>query len=630
MHAKAFTYVLAIAALLVLALNPAACAPSHYFSKHSTPAVHKAFKSIYLGNIQDTGFGPFSQPVPSLAQDRPDRRRLVQAPITNGTATDSTPLPLDCGTPPQNSETDRMWFTQGGCSRASTNFSYFDENGIPQSAGKGDLIKMTCDSVFCPSPPRPDCYELQNACSENEFCWINQHEKWGPWAMGKNGTTPLPEWCTPERQTQLQNTSNGLNDTQRVQMQVSYNLTCNTGVIWEDGLEIWKPVHGQCTTYRKIQQSCTTDPLKFTDPALNPVYARQPNGRVYDRPLLCDPHGGRNFSKLTCTGPDFDVLPSTCVEARPRDQCFSNPWWYSKNCPRTAAVAPPSGLTRDQALYAAATSLLLFPGEVGWVASCVFWDNTTAVGRATETARRKMYAIITKLWPVESIGGAVPSYEELMAQIPVANITGNITNCYANENTDGSVIASDLAVLNRMSMQPNQIWSLAHFVTFNQPAPMSNARVEGSKALAAHLAEQFWCDDCRGFFYEVSLILLTLKTVLPSRTSWFAFYNVFLSCPYNTKPYRLSRIKFSNLHIFSSFQGILVRYGMPPDSNDPEEHAKWWWWGHNVASEHTAATRGGHPWIYQFGDIDALQYQNPFFMSWEDAVAQWRVEVPSK
>lgn len=34
-----------------------------------------------------------------------------------------------------------------------------------------------------------DCYELDHDCLSNEFCWIDQHEKWGAWAMGYQGNT---------------------------------------------------------------------------------------------------------------------------------------------------------------------------------------------------------------------------------------------------------------------------------------------------------------------------------------------------------------------------------------------------------------------------------------------------------
>lgn len=114
-------------------------------------------------------------------------------------------------------------------------------------------------------------------------------------------------------------------------------------------------------------------------------------------------------------------------------------------------------------------------------------------------------------------------------------------------------------------------------------------------------------------------------------------------------------------------------YGLPPEEPNGEAHARWWWNAHNVASgarahagwqaaplpawptvapllpawplqlaasqlagplnlatssptlraEHVANVRGGHPWIHQIGAADVAQYQNPWFMRWEDAVAQW-------
>lgn len=50
-------------------------------------------------------------------------------------------------------------------------------------------------------------------------------------------------------------------------------------------------------------------------------------------------------------------------------------------------------------------------------------------------------------------------------------------------------------------------------------------------------------------------------------------------------------------------------------------------WGHNVASEHVANIRGGHPWIHQFGEASVAKYQNPYFMMWHDAVEQWKVKA---
>ena len=64
-------------------------------------------------------------------------------------------------------------------------------------------------------------------------------------------------------------------------------LYLTSGITLEPaGLEIWKPIRGQCVKYRQIQQSCASEPLGFTDPALNPTYHRKSNGQTYDRPLV--------------------------------------------------------------------------------------------------------------------------------------------------------------------------------------------------------------------------------------------------------------------------------------------------------------------------------------------------------
>jgi hypothetical protein len=44
-----------------------------------------------------------------------------------------------------------------------------------------------------------------------------------------------------------------------------------------------------------------------------------------------------------------------------------------------------------------------------------------------------------------------------------------------------------------------------------------------------------------------------------------------------------------------------------------------------VATEHVASIRGGHPWIFGLKEEPYVEYQNPYFLPWEDAVAQWTV-----
>jgi len=129
-------------------------APSHYLVAHTTPAVQAAVRSSFAGTILTNS-----------------NRRDLRADNA-----------VDCGTPDPS---DAMWFTQNGCSISSVdNYTYLDGNTV-RTAKKGDLIKQTCDDVFCPTPTVPDCYGLDNVCSEKQFCWINQHERWGQWVRLK-------------------------------------------------------------------------------------------------------------------------------------------------------------------------------------------------------------------------------------------------------------------------------------------------------------------------------------------------------------------------------------------------------------------------------------------------------------
>lgn len=75
-----------------------------------------------------------------------------------------------------------MWFTQGGCSIVSQDLTYVDTSGevpVVRTAAEGHLVKLTCEDVFCPIPPRLDCYEQPGICSANEWCMIDIHERWG-------------------------------------------------------------------------------------------------------------------------------------------------------------------------------------------------------------------------------------------------------------------------------------------------------------------------------------------------------------------------------------------------------------------------------------------------------------------
>ncbi|KID86269.1 Erv1/Alr [Metarhizium guizhouense ARSEF 977] len=474
---------------------------------------------------------------------------------------------LSCGIP---DESQPMWFTQGGCSIASQDLTYVDTSGqvpVVRTAAEGHLVKLTCEDVFCPIPPRLDCYEQPGICSANEWCMIDIHERWGPWAMNRDGSTPQWEYCYKAADFVGNSSDQALIN--------SYYSECVANTIGDYGIklgpkiEAWKPIRGKCVKFRQAEQSCIGNPLEFgayeREFGLN--YKREEDGAPFPRPLVCGPG-------LTCTGPDFDVRPSTCVHQRPQNICFAGPWWDSTQCPRTEPEAPKGGLTREQTVETLRRAVLLYPGEIATAADCAYWNRSSALGISVLATQHRFYNIAAALWPTD-LFGEIPSFDELMALIPDPNLFGSPADCVAQADIPGSEINQALAEGGTLSNQPNQVWSLVHFLMHNQPIVLSSKKIAASRAMAAHLSESFWCDDCRGFFSV----------------------------------------------------GVIERYGLPPESSNPDDQAHWWWWGHNVASEHVASTRGGHPWIHELGDEGVAYFQNPYFMTWEDAVAEWTYSI---
>jgi hypothetical protein len=233
-------------------------------------------------------------------------------------------------------------------------------------------------------------------------------------------------------------------------------------------------------------------------------------------------------------------------------------------------------MNRSWAIEAVRSSLLLYPGEVAFAGSCAYWQSPHVAA-----AREEMYEIIKALWPSHLVGPypSLQAMEENLWKVGDVNLV-DLTPEYCHQETDNdekkhSPVSKALAAAGKWASRPNLLWSLIHFVMHNQPAPMPRMAVEASQALATHLSENFWCNDCRGFF-----------TI-----------------------------------------GILSAYGMPPDVADGEAHARYWNLGHNVASEHVATTRGGHPWIVSFDEGQAKGVGNPYYMPYETSVKMWRVDV---
>eukprot|EP00884_Botryococcus_braunii_P013073 jgi/Botrbrau1/21767/Bobra.43_1s0157.1 len=137
--------------------------------------------------------------------------------------------------------------------------------------------------------------------------------------------------------------------------------------------------------------------------------------------------------------------------------------------------------------------------------------------------------------------------------------------------------------------QANKVWSTIHTLIHNTDDPLSVQQVEASRGIAVWLRHHFMCCNCRGFWS----------------------------------------------------QDVLNAVGLPPVSRDREDHKFWWWRSHNMVSEHAAATRGGHPWVYppmtdadfatQYGKLSAhLRCQNPWFLAREHADGMWKIRESSE
>ncbi|CAE7382571.1 KHSRP [Symbiodinium natans] len=505
----------------------------------------------------------------------------------NGTdESDSESFPPRCGREKYNGAAGHMYYANPfttACSKASMDLVYADGDRV-RVARKGDLIKMHCDNWECPIPPVVDCYFDRNACAADEWCMVITHEKWGAWATGKGGHTPNFELCGEQYYADIEAIAARDNDGNVTveALKLTRDRICGSSTVGvANGIQLegyaehqlWKPSHGRCVKYRLEGQSCIPTLAThgrfanaFVRRAQTRAAAPYPHGGTMERPLACAPG-------LVCTGPDFDVLPSTCVQERPRDVCYAGPWWDSSRCPRTSMQAP--GLNRQWAVESLQTAFLMFPGEVASAMHCKYWTGPLAP--FTKEVRKVTHNIFKALWPSHLIGPC-PSLDDLYAnmwhQTGVDLAALSAEACAAGEERDGG-IAEALALVGSWTHRPNLLWSLIHFVMHNQPSPMSRNAVAASSALANHLSENFWCNDCRGFF-----------TV-----------------------------------------GVLSVVGLPPQSTDGEEHAKYWNLGHNIASEHVATTRGGHPWINTLEEAHEAEVGNPFYVPYETSVEMWHVET---
>merc|ERR1711988_1355037 len=149
-------------------------------------------------------------------------------------------------------------------------------------------------------------------------------------------------------------------------------------------------------------------------------------------------------------GPDYEVLPSTCVKERPANLCYAGPWWDSSRCPRTQVewYDTQAGMNRSWAIEALRSSLILYPGEVDHASSCTFWQSPHVAA-----ARDSMYEIIGALWPSHLLGPypSKKAVEDNLWKVGDINLL-ELTTEYATRRATTTI--KSIAQCRRRSPQP--------------------------------------------------------------------------------------------------------------------------------------------------------------------------------
>lgn len=195
---------------------------------------------------------------------------------------------------------------------------------------------------------------------------------------------------------------------------------------------------------------------------------------------------------------------------------------------------------------------------------------------AADEARAAIAAIVQELWP-EPYRGAT--------RFPLSSFPDPRRGKGAPGSAEWNATA---AAGKKLYRQGNKVWSTIHTLVANTADPMRPAAVQASRALAVWLRQHFMCTNCRGFWGNA----------------------------------------------------VINELGLPPATAEREAHVRWWWNAHNAVSEHTAATRGGHPYVYPRAPLGAfaqrfqhlsplLGCQNPFFLPYEQVQRMWTIIAPA-
>lgn len=513
-----------------------------------------------------------------------------------------------------------MWFTGSHCSKAYMNMTLVIDEKLMHFV-EGQIIPLRCDNMFCPPPPRVDCYsDPRGICGPDKECWIDQFERTGPWGsslMRFHNKNLTGATISAGIQTACQNLTmymeGGGNDESAVQTMVSLcgvldPLSATATDFFKNDLprldEFYGAVRGQCVTPRKRGESCLAnrymndklvyreDGTTFERPlfcssdlqCLNHICVKSSAdvamlhseiGGVVDEGMFCGTAEGFAFTckpHLVCTAASSPLEPSTCVKKRPQRVAYLRPWWNSTNCPTM------TNATNAQLLLDGLKVLMLtYPGDIGFPhqSSCSeYWMNPV-VKETHEVVYNFASALIQNLdddvlqKDLNATGEfVVPAFDDLWSRLLNVTLEPDTGKC--NDTPDSKAGDAKMQLM-KFGFQPCYLWSMIHFLTFNQKPVLTEAAAEASRGVGIWLRRYFSCSDCR-----------------------------------------------------SAWDHLVKELGMADAQNfSREHHAYWWHHAHNLASEHFASVRGGDQWVAQLWNEEYREYQNPFMMTWEDAEDQW-------
>jgi len=271
---------------------------------------------------------------------------------------------------------------------------------------------------------------------------------------------------------------------------------------------------------------------------------------------------------------EVDPVQYTCVKARPPNVCYVTSWWDSSSWCKDGGAPINRQGGLPRVILEEVVRALLIQLPVEKYGSPL--SHNFWFDPSADKARLLIQNIVRALWPEQY-------RSKTIFPIAIPDPRKAVRAGGAPDTAAWNTTAHEAALLYK---QANKLWSAIHTLIHNVRDPMSSAAVHASRSLALWLRQHFGCQNCRGFWAT----------------------------------------------------DVLNVVGLPPETSEREKHKRWWWNVHNMVSEHTAATRGGHPWVWLAADSDEefaqlgakyktnlIRCQNPWFLPYDVALTMWDI-----